>query len=242
LTSSTATPRICYDFAKNATRAGPCAVGEADRQRGDIAMNAAADIAFLFDVDNTLIDNDCFQDELRKELQRAHGDRARAIGRLSRSCAACSATSIISALWSAFVWRTRTILRSFAPPTGSWTIRSPIASIRTPSTSYNTCGELDPPSFSRMATRSFSPTRSCAGLWHAFDGNVLIYIHKEIELADVQRWHPARRYVLIDDRAVILAAVKAAWGDRDALQEPPRDGASVDIAIDKIGLDVDLSN
>ena len=50
--------------------------GAADRQRGDIAMNAAADIVFLFDVDNTLIDNDRFQDELRKELQRAHGDRA----------------------------------------------------------------------------------------------------------------------------------------------------------------------
>ena len=39
-------------------------------------MNAAADIVFLFDVDNTLLDNDCFQDELRRELQRAHGDRA----------------------------------------------------------------------------------------------------------------------------------------------------------------------
>ena len=92
-----------------------------------------------------------------------------------------------------------------------------------------------------------------SGLWDAFDGNVLIYIHKETELADVQRWHPARRYVLVDDKAAILDAVKAAWGDRVttvfpkqghyALQEPPRDGASVDLAIDKIGdlMSVDLS-
>ena len=70
----------------------------------------------------------------------------------------------------------------------------------------------------------------------SFDGKVLIYIHKETELADVQRWHPARRYVLVDDKAAILAAVKAAWGDRVttvfpkqghyAHQQPPRDGAS----------------
>jgi hypothetical protein len=74
---------------------------------------------------------------------------------------------------------------------------------------------------------------------------VLIYIHKEQELTDVERWHPAKHYVLIDDRARILAAVKAIWGDRVttifpkqghyAIQEPPRDRASVDMAIDKIG-------
>ena len=64
---------------------------------------------------------------------------------------------------------------------------------------------------------------------------------------------PPRHYVLIDDKAAILAAVKATWGDRVttvfpkqghyAVQEPPRDGASVDIAIDRIGdlLGVDLS-
>jgi hypothetical protein len=61
-----------------------------------------------------------------------------------------------------------------------------------------------------------------SGLWHAFDGKVLIYIHKETELADVQRWHPARRYVLVDDKAAILAAVKAAWGDRVTTVFPSR--------------------
>ena len=84
-----------------------------------------------------------------------------------------------------------------------------------------------------------------SGLWDAFAGNVLIYVHKEKELADVERWHPAAHYVLVDDKARILAAVKAIWGDRVttifpkqghfALQEPPRDGTSVDLAIDRIG-------
>ena len=53
-----------------------------------------------------------------------------------------------------------------------------------------------------------------SGLWDVFKGNVLIYVHKENELADVERWHPAAHYVLIDDKARILAAVKAIWGDR----------------------------
>jgi hypothetical protein len=81
---------------------------------------------------------------------------------------------------------------------------------------------------------------------------VLIYVHKE-GAADVDRWHPAKHYVLTDDRARILAAVKAIWGDRVttifpkqghyAIQEPLQDAASVDMAIDKIGdlLSADLS-
>jgi len=43
---------------------------------------------------------------------------------------------------------------------------------------------------------------------------VLIYIHKEQELDDVERRHPAAHYVLVDDKVRILAAVKQQWGDR----------------------------
>jgi hypothetical protein len=43
---------------------------------------------------------------------------------------------------------------------------------------------------------------------------VLIYVHKEQELADVERLYPADHYVLIDDKLRILAAVKDIWGDR----------------------------
>ena len=53
-----------------------------------------------------------------------------------------------------------------------------------------------------------------SGLWSAFDGAILIYIHKEEELDDVERLYPAKRYVLIDDKLRILAAVKKVWGDR----------------------------
>ena len=53
-----------------------------------------------------------------------------------------------------------------------------------------------------------------SGLWQAFDGHVLIYIHKEAELDDVVRLYPARHYVMIDDKLRILDSMKKAWGDR----------------------------
>ncbi len=53
-----------------------------------------------------------------------------------------------------------------------------------------------------------------SGLWAAVDGHVLIYIHKEQMLDDVERRYPAKRYVMIDDKLRILAAMKGVWGER----------------------------
>ena len=53
-----------------------------------------------------------------------------------------------------------------------------------------------------------------AGLWDAFEGRVLIYIHKEQMLDDLQRRYPAQRYVMVDDKLRILTAMKAVLGDR----------------------------
>lgn len=53
-----------------------------------------------------------------------------------------------------------------------------------------------------------------SGLQEAVEGNVLIYIHKEEELDDVERRYPADQYVLVDDKLRILTAVKARWGKR----------------------------
>jgi FMN phosphatase YigB (HAD superfamily) len=53
-----------------------------------------------------------------------------------------------------------------------------------------------------------------SGLASAVDGNVLIYVHKEHELDDVEARFPADHYVVIDDKLRILAAVKEVWGDR----------------------------
>lgn len=53
-----------------------------------------------------------------------------------------------------------------------------------------------------------------SGLYDAVDGNVLIYVHKEQKLADVAARYPAERYILVEDKLRILTAVKQVWGDR----------------------------
>ncbi|HET6309253.1 MAG TPA: hypothetical protein VFG12_18825, partial [Rhodopila sp.] len=85
-----------------------------------------------------------------------------------------------------------------------------------------------------------------AGLWHEFADNVLIYVHKEQALDDVERLYPARRYVMIDDKLRILEALKRYWGDRVTTVFPRQGHYAVDpqelrqrqpadIAIDAIG-------
>ena len=53
-----------------------------------------------------------------------------------------------------------------------------------------------------------------SGILDAVDGNLLVYVHKERELDDVERRFPAEHYVLVDDKPAILAAVKQRWGAR----------------------------
>lgn len=53
-----------------------------------------------------------------------------------------------------------------------------------------------------------------SGLYKAFAGAVLIYIHKEVELEDVEHRYPADHYVLIDDKLRILTDIKKVWRQR----------------------------
>jgi len=85
-----------------------------------------------------------------------------------------------------------------------------------------------------------------AGIGSAVDGNVLVYVHKELELDDVERRYPAVRYVLVDDKLRILTAAKAFWEGRVSTVLPlqgqfatdPEIAAShlaADVTIDAIG-------
>jgi hypothetical protein len=67
-----------------------------------------------------------------------------------------------------------------------------------------------------------------SGLWHAFDNRVLIYVHKEQELDDVERLYPADHYVLIDDKLRVLAVVKKIWGERVTTVFPKQGHYAVD--------------
>ncbi|MEE9204692.1 MAG: HAD family hydrolase [Nitrospirales bacterium] len=94
-----------------------------------------------------------------------------------------------------------------------------------------------------------------SGLGEAVEKNVLIYVHKELELEDVERRYPAEHYVLVDDKLRILSAIKNIWGrrvttvflrqghyahDPEILAKYP----PADISIERIGdlLDYDLPN
>jgi FMN phosphatase YigB (HAD superfamily) len=53
-----------------------------------------------------------------------------------------------------------------------------------------------------------------SGLWDAVSGRVMIFLHKEQMLAEVERQYPARHYVMVDDKVRLLAAMKGVWHDR----------------------------
>lgn len=92
-----------------------------------------------------------------------------------------------------------------------------------------------------------------SGLQEATGGNILIYVHKELELDDVERRYPAERYVLVDDKVRILDAVKKVWGGR-VTTVFPRQGhyahdvnevakyAAPDVTVERVGelADVEL--
>jgi phosphoserine phosphatase len=85
-----------------------------------------------------------------------------------------------------------------------------------------------------------------SGLFEAVEGNVLVYIHKEQELDDVEHRYPGDHYVLVDDKLRILTAVKKIWGAR-VTTVFPRQGhyahdphllksyPPADVSIDRIG-------
>jgi FMN phosphatase YigB (HAD superfamily) len=93
----------------------------------------------------------------------------------------------------------------------------------------------------------FQPRKiECSGLFEAVDGNVLIYVHKEEELEDIEARYPADRYVLVDDKVRLLSAFKTALGPRVTTVFPRQghyahDAALVarypapDITIERIG-------
>ena len=218
-------------------------------------MSSATGVVFLFDVDNTLFDNDRFRQDLRERLEAAHGERASARywGIMDELWAQLGYMDYLGALER---------LRLEDPHdlaifrTANWLLDYPFADRLYPHAldAVAHVRQWGLPVILSDGDAILQPRKIMrSGLWDAFGGDVLIYVHKEKELEDVARRHPAAHYALIDDKTRILAAVKLAWGDRVttvfprqghyAREEPPRDPASVDRTIEAIGdmLDQDWS-
>jgi FMN phosphatase YigB (HAD superfamily) len=204
-----------------------------------------APLVFLVDVDNTLLDNDHIQDDLRHHLEREFGaatrDRYWAI--LEALFVEIGYRDYLGALQR---YRVEHLQDTRLMSMSSFLVDYPFANRLYP-------GALDV--IERLRTLGptvilsdgdvvFQPRKvERSGIWEAVDGNVLIYIHKEEELEDVARRYPAKHYVLIDDKPRILDAVKKAWGDRVTTVFPrqgqyARDASSyrpADVTVERIG-------
>ena len=70
-----------------------------------------------------------------------------------------------------------------------------------------------------------------SGLWDAVDGRALIYVHKEKVLDAVQHHYPARHYVMVDDKLRILTAMKAIWREQLTTIFPRQGHYALDPAV-----------
>jgi hypothetical protein len=211
-------------------------------------MSKTPDIVFLFDVDNTLIDNDCVQAHLSEHLEQTYGavtrDRYWEIFEQLRS--ELGYADYLGALER---YRTEDLHRPEVLRMSSWLVDYPFVERLYPGAldAIKHVQQWGAPVILSDGDAVFQPRKvERSGLWKAFDNRVLIYIHKEEELDDVRRIYPADHYVLIDDKLRILTAVKKIWGERvttvfpkqghyaldpKALAEYP----PADIALGKIG-------
>jgi len=179
-------------------------------------MPKQLNIVFLFDVDNTLIDNDRVQADLKAHLERAYGvatrDRYWEILEELRSV-----LGYVDYLGALERFRIEAIHRPEVLHMSSWLVDYPFADrlYSGALSAVKYVQQWGTPVILSDGDAVFQPRKvERSGLWCAFDNRVLIYVHKEQELDDVERLHPADHYVLIDDKLRILTAVKKVWGER----------------------------
>lgn len=205
-------------------------------------------VVFLFDIDNTLLNNDRVTDDIRHMLIQHYG------------------TEVSVKYWELFeelrvelgyadylgaLQRYRTIAMHDARllRISSWLVDYPFANRLFPGSldAIEHCKKWGTVAILSDGDAVFQPRKADrSGLFEAVRRNVLIYIHKEDELAHVEKIHPAKHYVMVDDKLRILTAMKRIWGDRlttvfvkqghyalepDLLQKYP----PADITIDRIG-------
>jgi FMN phosphatase YigB (HAD superfamily) len=174
------------------------------------------DTVFLFDVDNTLLNNDAVQDDLGNHLQsefgRAARDRYWAIFETLR--AELGYADYLGALQR---YRMEDpddpqLLRMSA-----FLIDYPFESRLYPGalTAVAHCGRVGPTAILSDGDVVFQPRKVMrSGLWDAVEGRVMIYLHKEQMLPAVERRYPARHYVMMDDKLRLLDAMKKIWQSR----------------------------
>ena len=206
-----------------------------DQYSGDRVNRADANpsIVFFFDVDNTLLDNDRVAEDLKRYLTNEVGEAS--AGRyweiFEQLRSELGYADYLGALQRYRVERPRE-LKFLA--VSHFMINYPFATRLFPES-------LDAVQYARRLGRAvilsdgdvvFQPRKvDRSGLYEIFEGHVLIYIHKELELDDVEARYPAAHYVMVDDKARILAAIKKHWGARVTTVFPRQGHYALDAAL-----------
>ena len=179
-------------------------------------MTSPDEVVFLFDVDNTLLDNDRVENDLRRHMEREFGARSRDryFAILEELRAELGYADYLGALQR---YRLEDLCDPRLLMMSSFLVDYPFANRLYP-------GSLDALEHVRARGETvilsdgdvvFQPRKvDRSGLYEAVEGHALIYVHKEHELADVEERHPAAHYVMVDDKLRILAAIKKIWRSR----------------------------
>jgi FMN phosphatase YigB (HAD superfamily) len=198
------------------------------------APSAAPDpVVFLLDVDNTLLDNDRIIDDLRSYLTRqvgaVCGDRYFAIFEELRD--ELGYADYLGAVQRYRLERPRDV--------GVLEVSSFLLNYPFPERLFP--GALDllaylarwgPTVIVTDGDVVFQPWKvERSGLRDAVGGRVLVYVHKEEELGDVELRYPASRYVFVDDKVRLLTAFKRIWGERVTTVFPRQGHYALDASV-----------
>ena len=173
-------------------------------------------LVFLFDVDNTLLDNDRVTADLKRQLEGevGHERQERYWVIFEELRAELGYADYLGALqrYRAIYPRDPRVLT-----VSHFLLHYPFSNRLFPNSldAVDYVKQFGTPVILTDGDVVFQPHKiHDSGLYDAFDGAVLIYIHKEVELEDVERRYPADHYFLIDDKLRILTAVKRVWNER----------------------------
>jgi FMN phosphatase YigB (HAD superfamily) len=179
-------------------------------------LNARDDIVFLFDCDNTLLDNDRVHDDLDAHLRDTFGSEG---AKRYWRCYEELRTTLGYADYLGAVQRFR-LDRQDDPRVlqlSGYLLDYPFADRLYPGAleAVRHCRAWGPTVILSDGDAVFQPRKlERSGIRDAVEGRVLIYVHKELKLDEVTHRYPARRYVMVDDKPRLLAAMKSVLADR----------------------------
>jgi FMN phosphatase YigB (HAD superfamily) len=190
-------------------------------------------LVFLFDVDNTLLDNDRVAADLQRHLEKevGHERQQRYWTFFEQLRAQLGYADYLGALQ---LYRLEYPRDPHLLTVSHFLLDYPFANRLFPNSLdvVNYVKRFGRPIILSDGDVVFQPHKIWrSGLFDAFDREVLIYVHKESELADVRERYPADHYVLVDDKLRILTAVKKAWGENVTTIFPQQGHYATDPAI-----------